>query len=463
MPAFDSTQLAAWTGGRWTSMPATVTSGFGADSRRIGRGQAFVALKTEKRDGHDFVIQAERSGASAAIVARAVAGVSIAQLVVDDPLRALQSIAREHRRTFTGTVIGVTGSAGKTSTKELLSAMLGGDEGGALATSGNLNNHIGVALTLTRIDASRHAYAVVEAGISGPGEMGVLASMIEPDVALVTTVAPAHLEELGGLEGVAREKAVLPGALKDKSRAIFPSSCSSFEAFRALEREKAAVLEPTSRATAPGRVPFAVEHSAQGTRVTVTDRGTPAQVVLRRVSDGMAQNAALALVAALRLGIPLALIRERLGAWTPAPLRGEWRSEPGRTLYLDCYNANPASMADALAVFAEVVPAGGPRLFVIGCMEELGADAERYHEELGRSLRLGAADQLVVVGALAGAVRRGAMLSGASGEQVTVSDSVAPLAESLAAFRGAVFVKGSRRHELEKAFKGAGVEEAAHA
>lgn len=462
MPAFDPKQLEAWTGGRWTSAPSAVT-GFCADSRRIGEGQAFVALRTPKRDGHDFVAAAGRSGAPAAIVERQVPGASVAQLVVADPLRALQAIARGHRRTFKGPVVGITGSAGKTSTKELLSVMLGSEREGVLATSGNLNNHIGVALTLCRLDPALHAFAVVEAGISAPGEMAVLASMIAPDAALVTMVGPAHLEELGGLEGVAREKAVLPEALADKARALFPASCAGFAPFRGLEAKGARVLELTPGPSTPGRTPFMVSHSAVATTISVVFRGEQVAVELRRVSDGMAQNAALALVAALGLGVPADVVRRRIGSWSAAPLRGEWRIEPGRRLYLDCYNANPASMADALAVFAEVAPAGEPRTFVIGCMEELGPDRERYHIELGRSIRLRAEDRLFVVGSLAGAVREGALLSGATEGQVSVADTIDPLMERLGAQRGAVFVKGSRRHELERAFQGAGIAEAAHA
>ena len=465
MPSFDPVTLAAWTGGRWSHAPARPPVGFCADSRRIEPGQAFVALKTDRRDGHDFVAQAEAAGASAAIVSRRVQATGIAQLVVDDPLSALQAVAREHRRRFSGKVVGVTGSVGKTSTKELLSALLGAETGVALATSGNLNNHIGVALTLTRIDPGHHAFAVIEAGISAPGEMAVLAAMIEPDVALVTLVGPAHLEELGGLEGVAREKAALVRALRPGGLGLFPSSCDRFEAFRKLPHRDCVVVEAAGQGggAARGRVLFSASHSDGETTVQLDQVAGPSAFTLRRVSDGMAQNAALAIVAALRLGIPEGAIRQRLLAWHPSPLRGEWRVSPGRWLYLDCYNANPASMADALAVFGDVAPQGEPRLLVLGCMEELGGESRRYHLELGRSLRLRPDDQLVVICGLAEAVRQGAVEGGTEPKQVTISESVAPLVDRLSAFKGAVFVKGSRRHELEKAFALSAYAESAHA
>jgi UDP-N-acetylmuramoyl-tripeptide--D-alanyl-D-alanine ligase len=177
----------------------------------------------------------------------------------------------------------------------------------------------------------------------------------------------------------------------------------------------------------------------------------------------MAQNVALAACAALRLGVGREQIRRRLGTWRPSPLRGEWRLSEGRRLYLDCYNANPASMADALLTFAAVAPASEPRLYVIGCMEELGASAQRYHIELGRSLPLRMEDSAIIVGSLAASVRQGALEAGIDPARVDAAASADAVAARLEGFRGSVFVKGSRRHELERAVLGGGVAEASHA
>jgi UDP-N-acetylmuramoyl-tripeptide--D-alanyl-D-alanine ligase len=466
MASFDPSTLAQWTGGRWTRVPAAPT-GFCVDSRRIKPGQAFVALRTEKRDGHDFLSAARDAGAACAIVSRHVQAVELPQLVVADPLAALQAAARAHRGTFRGPVVAITGSAGKTSTKELVALILGGQAGGVLATEANLNNQIGVALTLTRIDPAAHRFAVVEAGISAPGEMALLAAMISPDVAVVTLVGPAHLAELGGVEGVAREKAVLGAAVADPGACIFPGSCEAYAPFRALAR-KALVVEPMSpsspRVAGPGRARFSTLHTGVSTAVSVDCAGqAPLLVTLRRVSDGMAQNVAMAVCAGLRLGIPREDIQRRLLAWRPSPLRGEWRNSEGRLLYLDCYNANPASMADALGAFNAEAPAAQPRLYLLGCMEELGAQAHRYHVDLGRSLRLRPSDHAFVVGSLAAAVRQGAIDSGCRPAQVEVVGSVGPMSARLASFKGAVFVKGSRRYELEKALSGSDLAEVAHA
>ncbi|HEY0967284.1 MAG TPA: UDP-N-acetylmuramoyl-tripeptide--D-alanyl-D-alanine ligase [Opitutaceae bacterium] len=459
MPAFDPKTLATWTTGKWTQVPPAPLSGFTMDTRSLRAGQVFVAIKTDRRDGHDFLAAAAAAGASAALVAQANPAIALPQLVVADPLSAFQAIAAAHRRAFRAPVIGISGSAGKTSTKNLLALLLGGEEGGVLATEGNLNNHLGVPLTLTRLEPGLHKFAVIEAGISAPGEMAPLAQMIEPDVALITLVGPAHTQELGGLEGVAREKAVLPAAVRTSGLALFPRACAQFPAFRDLSVrtitvEAAEVLRPAEPPR--DRVYFTITQRGDTTAIALA-YGPPPPLVfaLRRVTAGMAQNAVLAICAALWLGVPRDVIQRRLDEYAPAPLRGEIRQEAGRLLYLDCYNANPASMRDALETFCELAPAGEPRLYVLGCMEELGPEAARYHHELGRSLKLGARDRVFVVGGEAESVRAGALAAGATAGQVEVVANLEAVTPVVAAFQGAVFVKGSRRYQLEQVVDGA--------
>ncbi len=453
MSLFISSQLAAWTGGRWTATPVSPLTGFTMDTRQLRAGQVFIALKTDKRDGHEFLSTAQAAGASAAIVAVADPKLAMPQLVVADPLVAFQAIAHEHRRAFRGPVIGITGSAGKTSTKNLLALLLGGEAGGVLATEGNLNNHIGVPLTLTRLNPAVHKFAVIEAGISAPGEMAPLAAMIEPDLAITTLVAAAHTAELGGLEGVAREKAVLPAAVRPAGMAIFPKQSAEFAAFRELNVrqlvvERAEVVRPEE--PPKDKVYFAVTQRGDSTAVALA-YGPPPPLVFtfRRVSDGMAQNAVLAICAALWLGVSRTDIQARLAGWQPAKLRGEIRHENGRLLYLDCYNANPAAMADALAAFQAIAPADQTRLYVIGGMEELGDESSAYHRALGRSLRLRAGDRLFVIGSQAHDVCAGVLEQGDFTSQMRIVSTLEPVAACLAEWRGAVFVKGSRRYQLE--------------
>lgn len=465
MPDFPPALLATWTGGRWTAQPVSPLSGFTIDTRQLRAGQIFVAIKTDKRDGHDFLAAAQASGASAALVATANETLALPQLVVADPLVAFQAIAREQRRLFAGPVIGISGSAGKTSTKNLLALLLGGSESGVLATEGNLNNHLGVPLTLTRLDPRTHRYAVIEAGISAPGEMALLASMIEPDLAIITLVAPAHTAELGGLGGVAAEKAVLPASIRPTGIAFFSKACAEFPAFRELRVrqmvvEHADVIRPTE--PAKDKVYFAVTQRGDSTALSLAyGAPPPLTFTCRRVSDGMAQNAVLAICAALWLGITHEQIQRRLAEWQPAKLRGELREEDGRLFYLDCYNANPASMADALDAFYAVAPSDRPRLFVLGGMEELGREAEMFHRALGRALRLRPEDFLVVIGDQAEAVRTGAVENGSRGEQIEVVNTLEPVSVRVAGWKGAVFVKGSRRYQLEKVLASNSVE--AHA
>lgn len=450
MPSFTPDFLARVSEGVWSRIPAEPLTGFGNDTRQIQPGQVFVALRTEKRDGHHYLKEAQAAGASAALVSTIDDTVALPQLQVADTLTAFQTIAREHRRRFTGPVIGITGSAGKTSTKNLLATLLGG-EPSVLWTEGNLNNHLGVPLTLTKIDPQKHRFAVVEAGISESGEMASLARMIEPDIAIITLVAPAHLEALGTLENVAREKAVLAQAAK---LAVFGKKSLDYQAFRSL-RGRTMVVEPAEviRPAVPSTdsVYYAISRRGDRTALSIAC-GPPPPVVftLQHVSDGMAHNATLAICAALHLGVKPDRLQLRLNTWMPAGMRGEIRQEKDRLIYLDCYNANPASMADALANFYQIAPPTERRLFVLGGMEELGHDSAHYHRALGKMLHLRTGDLCYVIGAEAEAVRQGAIEEGNRDDQVVVAPSAEAIASHVSAFLGSIFIKGSRRYALER-------------
>lgn len=446
MPVFSPELLAAWTGGRWTHLPSAPITGFRQDTRTLSPGQMFVALGTAQRDGHDFVGAATEKGAPAGLVQRQAAGSDLPQLIVADPLAALQEIARRHREAFPGGVVGVTGSAGKTSTKDLLALLLAAP-GEVLATEGNLNNHLGVPLTLTRLEPGRHRWAAVEAGINAPGEMGPLARMISPGHAVVTLVGPAHLEKLGSIEGVAREKAGLLEAVRPGGWQVFPVSCWQHEPFRRLANPLVLVPANEGMVRAGGRtVTFTVLHRPDRTEVTLGERR---RFVLRRVSSGMAQNAALALALASELGVDDALLQERLANWAPSRWRGELRRVGTATVYCDFYNANPASMADAIAAFAGMVPAEQPRLYVLGSMEELGAQASELHRGLGRTILLRPGDRLFAVGSQAEALRDGLLDNGNDPAAVAVLKDLQEVRAILPSFTGCVFLKGSRRYRLE--------------
>lgn len=445
MSSFAPEKLATWTGGTWTRIPEGPVTGFNQDTRTLRAGQVFVALKTERRDGHDYLREAQAGGAVAALVSRAVPGAPLAQLVTADALAAFQRIAREHRREFCGTVIGVTGSAGKTSTKDLLARLLGGSPD-VLATEGNLNNHLGVPLTLTRLTPA-HRAAIIEAGVNAPGEMAGLAEMIEPDHSVVTLVAPAHLEKLISVEGVAAEKAQLPAANRPGGLAVFPDSCWAHAPFRALPNPLVLVpADASSPAGAARSLGFSVTQRSDRTELILAGQR---RFPLRRVSAGMARNAALALALASELGVADDTLVARLADWHPSAWRGELRRHGAATVYCDFYNANPASMADAIDAFNGAVDAALPRLYVLGSMEELGTGAAGYHRQLGHMIRLRPGDFLFALGSQAAALRDGLLENGNPPAQIAVIAEVAPVRERLAGFSGTVFLKGSRRYQLE--------------
>jgi UDP-N-acetylmuramoyl-tripeptide--D-alanyl-D-alanine ligase len=442
MPAIFANLLADWTGGQWFRTPVRPMMGFVTDTRMLRPGQVFVALKTQL------------AGASASIVGRIDTKLVIPQLIVRDPLEALQTIGRRMRENFPGPVVGVTGSAGKTSTKDLLAVLLGGHYP-VLSTEGNLNNHIGVPLTLTRLEPPMHQFAVIEAGISGPGEMEALAAMIQPTITIITLIGAAHLQRLGGVEGVAREKSRLAAGLGPEGLLVTHEATDAFKSFADLRvrRLLARGADPLATVSdAADVVRYAVEHGAETTAITLAFRATkPRTYTLRRVSDGMAQNAVLAMAAALEIGVIPDVLQIRLATWVPTTLRAEIRHEGGRLLYLDCYNANPDSMCDALASFLAQVPAELPRLYVFGGMEELGVLSAEYHRQVGQKIRLRPQDHAFIIGENAGAMCAGAIEVNNDPDQISVVGSLEPIAERIANFQGAVFMKGSRRWELEKA------------
>jgi UDP-N-acetylmuramoyl-tripeptide--D-alanyl-D-alanine ligase len=410
----------------------------------------FVALAGAQRDGHDFLPAAAAAGAAAALVARPRPDADLAQLVVGDPLRAWQAIARVHRRNFAGPVVGISGSAGKTSTKDLLALLLGAAARGVAATEGNFNNELGVPLTLTRLDPARHRSAVIEAGISVPGEMDRLAAMIEPDIAIITLVGPAHLQELGGLEGVAREKSRLPAAIRPGGLMVLPEEVAAWPVFAALPGRRMVVA--AGGLPGPERVVCVVGAAAGGTVLRLEGGGgAAAEFRCRAVTPGLARNAALALTVARQLGVSDADLAARLTTWLPASLRAEVRAIGGRFVYLDCYNANPASMADAFAGFATQAPAAQARLYLLGCMEELGIEAGRHHRELGTRLAplLRPGDRVRVLGTEAAAVVEGLRAAGAAPGVGAVLASLDAAGSEFAAWPGAVLIKGSRRYALE--------------
>ncbi len=444
MPTFSTADLAAWSGGRWTVAPRAVVTGFGTDTRALCAGDVFVAVCTERRDGHDFLAAARSQGAACALVERPVAD-DLPQLVVDDSLAALRRVAARCRANFPGRVIGVTGSVGKTSTKEMLAALLGAE---AFVTEANLNNLIGVPLMLLRVEPGLHRFAVIEAGMSLPGELGISAAVIRPDLAIVTNVAPVHLEGVGSLASIAREKATLVAELAPGGRGIIPAELLVWPEF-AVQAARCIAVQFEGEA-APAVAPARLVHAsfltdARGQRSLVLDGEV---FPLAPISDGLARNAALALVAALESGRPSAELAGVTAKWMPPAGRGSVHVEGDRTFYVDCYNSSPASLLDSACAFDRLSRvAASPRLFLLGGMAELGPTSAQLHRDCGAQLPLRSGDQVVVFGGESAALLQGVALPGV---ELSIAASFEAAAARVAAHRGFVFLKGSRSFALER-------------
>jgi UDP-N-acetylmuramoyl-tripeptide--D-alanyl-D-alanine ligase len=397
------------------------------DSRAVGPGDLFVGLPGSKADGGQFAAGALAAGAWGVLVSPSWAsGLSGgAVLVADDPLKALGRLAREYRLELGCWVIAVTGSVGKTSTKELIAAMLA-PELKVVASRGNFNTDIGMPLEILRAPDDTDVL-VLEAAMRGFGQIADLAAICLPNVAVITNIGPVHLEQVGSLEGVARAKAELLGGLDETGTAVVPAG--------------EPLLEPYLRGS------FEVVRFGDGGDVvldgdTVVARGEPLDLELAFAARHHRVNALAAVAAALAVGVrPTGRVEAPAGH-----LRGELvELALGATIVNDCYNASPLSMRAALDDLASHEPAGR-RVAVLGDMLELGSESEALHRAVGLDAAAAGVDLLVTVGP-----RSVAMLETFDGESYAVAD-----AEEAAALLGeliepgdVVLVKGSRGIGLE--------------
>ncbi|WOO43548.1 UDP-N-acetylmuramoyl-tripeptide--D-alanyl-D-alanine ligase [Rubellicoccus peritrichatus] len=452
MSGFDPAVVAESCGGTWyaDALPSRLT-GFSQDTRRLQKGDCFVALVTDSRDGHDFLEAAKEAGASSVLVSQPFSNFSLPQLCVPDTLIAFQKIARYHRQAFSGKVIGVTGSCGKTTTKELTATLLGE---GVLKTEGNLNNFIGVPLTLTRLDQSTHHFGVVEAGINEPGEMDTLAQMIEADVAICTMVGEAHLEKLGSVEGVAREKSRLGELARPGAPMLFPAQCLRYPEFRRFGA-RAWVAAPPGSDLPEGnfnRLNYKTEPNEEGgCRLKIESAAlVPGIYDLPVSSPGLVSDAVLAITATRLCGISEKDIQVRLKQWKLGKHRGDWINLGQCLIYDDCYNANPSSIAEALAAFVSRSANEQSRLFILGGMKELGDESQALHEKVGRNLPVREEDRVVFIGNEAEGYLTGLKASGFPVSSVEVFATALDAVDSVKNFCGSVFLKGSRAYALEQ-------------
>jgi len=451
-------------GGTWLTPPAPATTfaGAAADSRRVQPGELFFALPGERVDGFDYAAGAAASGAVAVVVPASrgipanltdrVRGGALPVIGVPDAGAALADLARAVRGQFAGHVIGVTGSNGKTTTKELCAAALS-SAGTVHRTAGNYNTEVGLPLTILAA-SGQEDFWVLEMAMRGRGQIALLADIARPQVGVITNVAGAHLELLGSIEEVARAKGELFAGLGPEGIAVLPGGDPLIEpqAAHLPERRKVrfdggapgpkdvTIIEAQPAGAAGLVVRYAVHHQPVVARLPLSG--------LHNARNGAA---ALAVAAALRLPIPAAA--QALAGTELPPHRSHARDIGGRIVLDDCYNANTASMRAALQTVTSSAQGGARPFAVLGDMLELGPDAAAQHRAVGRELG-GKLAGLVTVGNLAAEIALGAREAGLDATRIAALSDPAEAAAKLAPWTRPgdwILVKASRGMKLERA------------
>lgn len=452
-PPIRLVDLLAATGGRLIGTTRVTTFASAAvDSRNVVPGCCFVALRGERVDGHGFVSEAVQRGATVLLVERPVdlpaEGVAVVQ--VPDALAALQEVAAWWRGRSSVRVVGITGSTGKTIAKEIVADVLARSLR-VLRNEGNLNSETGLPMTLLNLEP-RHEVAVLEMSMYTEGEIARLAEIARPEVGVVLSVHPTHLERAGSIEAIARAKAELPAALPADGLAVLNADDPRVAAMGEVTR--AAVRTFGLGATAEVRATEVESHGVAGTSFTLRAPWGVRRLHLATPGRHLVPHALAAAIVAEHLGVPLGEVEAALAQGSHAPHRMALvEASDGATIIDDTYNASPVSVAAALEFLAESpVPAGRHRYAVLGDMLELGPDEERLHRQVGSKVA-GIADALVTVGergrwigeaAIAAGLARVSMVRDAGEARHAVDRDLAPGVGDL------VLVKGSRGIELDR-------------
>jgi UDP-N-acetylmuramoyl-tripeptide--D-alanyl-D-alanine ligase len=420
------------------------------DSRSAGPGALFVALRGESFDAHDFLNEVAGKGVAAVVVEQLPAGWTLPAIVVPNTLVALGQIGHAWRAQFTLPLIGVTGSNGKTTVKEMIAAILAAAHGedGRLATRGNLNNEIGVPLTVMRL-APEHKAAVVELGMNHPGEIARLSAIAAPTIALVNNAQREHQEFMHTVEAVARENGAVLEGLGDDGVAVFPGDDDYTPLWRALAQARGQRRVITFGLAADCNVSATHTQSGFGSAllVTVREQGSADQsfgVQLAAAGLHNVRNALAAIACALAAGIKQEAIVRGLEAF--APVNGRLQSKLaacGATVIDDSYNANPDSVRAAIDVLAQ---APSPRILVLGDMGEVGTQGQQFHEEIAAYAQARGIDAVLVTGELT------RHMTGAGARHFDQFDELlAALDARLGSKSDAtVLVKGSRFMKMER-------------
>jgi len=420
------------------------------DSRTLQAGALFVALRGENYDGHQFVPDAMRRGA-AAVMVESEPDMAVPHYVVDDTLAAYHALAAYHRNRFAMPVIGITGTNGKTTVKEMVAALLA-RAGEPLFSEGNYNNHVGVPMTLLRLKET-HSHAVIEMGMNHVGEIAVLSRLAAPSVAVITNIGRGHLEFLQTVEHVLAAKLEILTGLIPGGTLIAPRDSIYFDEMRrAAEAHGARVI--SFGITPQADVRCEVRHSGvDGTRCMVHCGNESRELALGLPGVHNAVNAAAALAAvrAVEPAYALSSAAEVLARFAPVQMRCQRERIGGVDVIIDCYNANPESMLAALNVLATHA-GGGRHIALLGEMHELGAAAPQCHYDVGVAAARTGVHELIVMGAHAADVIAGARDAGMDRAHIFEARDAAHAAALVAGLvhdGDCVVLKGSRRAHLE--------------
>ena len=432
-------EVAQACGGKLYGDPDISITSIVTDSRKAGEGSLFAAIPGARVDGHDFIEKTVEQGAACVLCERAPA-VEVPYILVDSTLVALKGIAEYYRSLFTIPFIGVTGSVGKTSTKELISAVLS-QRYRVHKTSGNFNNELGVPLTLFGLEES-HEAAVIEMGISGFGEMTRLAKMVRPDISVITNIGCCHLENLGDRDGVLKAKTEMFTYLQPDGTIIL---CHDDDKLCTVMEHNG--IRPIFYGTDPADEYYAdniEELLLDGVRCTLHHGGSAITVTIPAMGRHNVLNALCAMAVGKQLGLTDEEIRNGIESFTNVGSRNRILKTRGMTVIDDCYNANPTSTKAGLNTLSNFT---GRKVAVLGDMKELGRDELSLHREVGAYAKEKGVDVLIAVGPLSEATAEG------FGEGAiyypTVDDCIAAIGELL--HEGdAVLVKASHSMHFER-------------
>lgn len=420
-----------------------LVAGVSIDTRTLVPGNLYIAIKGSHFDGHDFIAAAEQSGAAALLVAEKVAS-GLPQIRVNDTRLALANLAGYWRQQLPVKIAGVTGSNGKTTVKEMIAAILS-TQGNTLFTQGNLNNDIGVPLTLLKLDAS-HRYAVIEMGANHPGEIAYTSRLAQADVSVINNVGAAHIEGFGDLNGVAKTKGEIIENLGPQGVAILNRDDAFYDFWLKLADSRRSVsFGLNARADVRAEdIATSIENQAFVTRFSLKTADAELAVQLNLAGEHNVKNALAAAAVALQLGVSFADIQRGLQQVKPVtgrvqPLKGR----KGNIVIDDTYNANPASLSAALDVLGL---ANDPAWLVLGAFGELGIDSPAIHRQMGERIKASPVQRLFATGELA---RHSVEAFGSGGQFFDTQDQLIAALKQAITGTETILVKGSRAQKME--------------